>query len=100
MSEPTMRAFSAAQAVLTQLGRDASDEERAELASVIDRAAGLPGLIDATRKAIGLLEQVDKHLDPYPGQDIKLWKRAFIEEMQTHLRGARALLQETVELET
>ena len=97
MSESTLRAFSCAQAVLEHLGRSPAHEgERRDLAAVIDRAAGLPELIQTNARVVELLDQVEKHLDPFPGQEIKIWKRALIDEMKTHLRGAKRLLQESV----
>jgi len=53
-------------------------------------------LADAVRKALPLLEQVDKHLDPFPGQTVKLWKRLLIDEMRLHLARAMDLLREAL----
>ena len=47
----------------------------------------------AIRKALPLLEQVDKHLDPFPGQTVKLWKRLLIDEMRLHLGRAMDVLK-------
>lgn len=50
----------------------------------------------AIEKALPLLEQVDKHLDPFPGQKVKLWKRLLVDEMRLHLERAMDVLKEAL----
>lgn len=70
-------------------------QHMAEMKAV--RYASSDGLeIPAFRRAFPLLEQVDKHLDPYEGMAIKLWKRLMIDEMRLHLGGAIGVLREAL----
>ncbi len=90
-------ALSAVHAILDRLNiTHLSLEQRLDLARLLDRETHLSRMVAASKTAVGLIEQVEKHLDPFPGQKIQIWKRLFITEMQVHARGAKRILTDAL----
>jgi hypothetical protein len=89
---PHPAAEKALRLLLERLNVEVSPEERRSLAKLLDAELGFSAMLDRMDTVEGLVAQIEKHLDPYAGLSVKLWKRIFIDEMMLHTREARRLL--------